>query len=829
MINVQNKAIICVARDMDLLEPLLLLINERFGQAYVIELAESSFEVLDIIATLQGIGVKTALVITDQEVLDMSGLALIHLLESKYEAIKFMLLAEEVDVTEASYIINESKVTSLIKKPWDTDALVQMIRNAIRQYDSEVELGRLMTKLRLSEQEKRLILDSIAEAIVYLDLHGNIIWQNHVASTELMHAIDGHVSSRSVLTDLPIDLIFGDKRPYSLEMKVGKDYKLFRYFPVFGRERQPIGIVLIIMDITDRKVSEAMDEAFLEMSRFMNTTESIILAYKQAYKSFKKFFAVELFCVTGKDYDKFYLEFDSDEAGVFSEHQIAQMVKSVRGLLKTNDYQEMVMVYNGEVSIIAYPIRQRVLLLLVKEDLSGHALSQKYINIIGEQLKMGIVKIEHLRKILFQARHDASTGLYNREYFMEQLNMRLSYRRTNRLISENHSVAMIDLNFFKDVNDNYSHLVGDEVLLQIANRLEQALRHGDLVARMGGDEFAILFLNHSKREIVQMIKRLQAIIAKPIELEEATIIIGSSVGIVYDISRYKNGHLILKDADQAMYEAKKDKTGHGSFVFFEKSIQKKIERHDAIEKSLKEVNYEETFDLLYQPVVNLRSREVVGYEAFVRWQEPGRSFLPNEFLPVAEETNDILLIGERVIELAIAALDFMTVDGRKDPFVAINLSSKQLMSKDQMNVIKQAILNHRITSNRLHVDITDRFKDNQLEEAIKHVHELGDYGVHVNLDDFGTGPSSLNLLHRMDIHEIKIDASYVRRIRFDDEALKMVKSIIGLAKALNLTVTAEGVEKKEEEELLFGLGCDQAQGYLYSKPMPFVELHRFEL
>lgn len=831
MIKVYHKAIICVAGTIFELEKLDVLLNKRFGREYVIEMAESSMEVMDIIETLKEIGVQTSVIISDYKIKDMSGIDLIHAVHRKYQGIKMMLLADEMDIDFAEKLVNQNSVYSLIKKPFENEQMAHIISDACHQYTTDCELENLMRKLRLSEQEKSLILESISESIIYVDLNKDIKWKNSVADQDLAMweatglCYEEIFGFEEVHKDCPMKQVLTSKVPYSIERKFSDDsYKLIRYFPVLDQGNQPIGVVLTILDITDRKIAENMNESLLEMSRFINTTDSIIAMYNTAHGYLKRYFKLKLMCVAGDDFDTSYVEFLGESDQVLKQQQVTTMFKSLKNIIHKNKLDDFVIMENEIGTIIAYPMNNKIMMIIMDDILKDDHIALKFITTIAEQIKMGMNKIENLKKITYQAKHDSNTGLYNREYFMERLEARIEDKRTIKLASANHSVAMIDLNYFKDVNDNFSHIVGDEVLLEIANRLEKSIRNGDVVARMGGDEFAVLFLNHNRREIVRMIKRLQDEVSKPIVINGTGIEVGSSVGIVYDIHKYSDINTILRDADKAMYEAKSDKSGIGRCIFFEKNIQKKVERHQVIEKQLKISDFEEELSLIYQPIVCLADMAIKGYEGFLRWEtSDGNSYMPNEFIPIANESDDILLIGKKVMDLALEFVREMDGNGCKDCFINVNLTSKQLMNKNHTDMVKKSIVDGGISSNRLRFDITDQFRDSQVEDVSKNISELRDFGVHINLDDFGTGSSSLVTLNQMDVQEIKIDSSYISKIRFSKAAYKMVKSMISLAKSMDIEVTAEGVEKKEELDLLLELGCDNAQGYYFSKPLPFEE------
>ena len=830
MINVHHKAILCVGKSIDQILSLEKLLSINFGQEYVIEMAENSNEAMDIIRTLSDINIDTSVLITDYMVGDMNGLELIHTIKRKHQSIKMILMANKMDIDFAQKIINHSDVYNIIKKPWDEDSLIQLVNDACHQYDTDLELSGLMSRLRVSEQQKSLILESISESIIYVNLDYEIQWKNSVADRDLLIWKASGLCYKEIYglkencPDCPMDQVLATKKPYKFERKFEDDtYKLIRYFPVFDQVGQPIGMVLTLLDITEQKRAEGMSASLLEMSKHINVSESVIDMYNKAHMYLKKYFELRLMCIAGEDFDASYIEFYGEGEKSFDQNQIETLLKSLRKIIRKNRNEDYIIMNNNMGSVIAYPMNDKIMLVVIKEWIEANEVALKYINTIAEQVKSGITKINNTKKIMYQAKHDTNTSLYNREYFLEQLKGRLNDQR-EIMSPQNRSIALIDLNYFKEVNDNYSHIVGDDVLREIGHRLKSSVRDGDIVARMGGDEFAILFLNHDRREIVKLVKRLQKEIAKPILVDDLSITVSSSIGIVDNISKYRDFNILLKEADQAMYEAKKDKSGSGRYIFYEKSIQKKVERHNSIEMSLRTADFDDEMGLLYQPIIDLKTMRIIGFEGFLRWHSiNGSSYSPREFIPIADESDEILEIGHMVMELALKAVKRIKLETGQGCFISVNLTSKELMNEKHIDGLKKSIVDNGINTNEIQIDITDRFKGNQIGLISKNINELKDFGVHVNLDDFGTGYASLVILNKMDINEIKIDASYIRKIRFEPDAYKMVKTMINLAKSMEISVTAEGVEKKEELDLLFELGCDYAQGYYFSKPVTLDE------
>lgn len=832
--SMQQLAIICANKDLSELELLEAMLIENFGAEYVIEIAESTMEAMDILETLLGIGVETAVLLTSEILLDTSGIELVTRVSKKYPMTKSLLLTGDINTDEFLIAYNKSRIHQIIHRPWSSQRLVKTIAEAAKAYVQDIELDVLNHQLRHSEEEKSLILNSISEAVLYVDKEFNIIWSNPVAKKMLESSeTKGTCYSdiyhlKKPCSECPYSQVLKENKSYMIEKKFSdSDYKLIHYYPVLNRQGVPMGIVITLLDITSRKIAEDMNRTLLEISKFINKSENTLDIYKTVVAYLEKYYRLKLMCIAGRDFDNSYIEYLKEDRDALSREAIRKLIKSVNQIIEASHTDDFIVLENPMGSVIIQPLNKKLLLMIVEEEVTHDEHALKFINAVAEQVKMGIAKIENLKKITYQANHDSSTGLYNREYLMTNIDRRLARQRQHEHEDSLLSLASIDLNFFKEVNDTYGHLAGDEVLHIISQRLLHVVRDSDVVARMGGDEFAILFTQHSKKQMIHLIRRLQEAIARPMTVQEHTLSVGSSIGIVYNIRAYKNTNLLLKNVDSAMYEAKKNKSGIGHYVFYEKDVQARFERHHAIEECLKHAVHAKDFELVYQPIMDMRTQEIKGFEGLVRWKsEEGHFFSPDEFIPIADETNEIYPIGETVVNQALDAVNSFNLD--KNPYyVSINLTAKQLLSSNYLGMLKRSLLEHGVASHRLQIDISERYREKSVHKITDKVKELREFGVHVNLDDFGTGTSSLRNLHQMKINEIKIDQSLVRQIRWNQEAVQMVKSTISLANALGIVVTAEGVEKKEEFELLKSLGCHLAQGYYISKPMTLAQAKTF--
>jgi diguanylate cyclase (GGDEF)-like protein len=421
-------------------------------------------------------------------------------------------------------------------------------------------------------------------------------------------------------------------------------------------------------------------------------------------------------------------------------------------------------------------------------------------------------------RISYAAHHDALTGLPNRKFFCEQLEQALNRsRRGERL-----AVLYLDLDHLKRINDTLGHPAGDRLLKGVAQRLRDCVRDIDLVARLSGDEFAIIqtLLDHPS-DAATLAMRVREAIHEPFDLDGHQVTVDISVGISIAPNDATELNDLLKTADIALYEAKN--TGRGTYCFYEPEMNARMQARGHLERDLRSALVNGEFELFYQPVVSLEDNKIESFEALLRWHHPTRGLVsPTEFIPVAEEMGLIVPLGEWVVRTACAE----AATWPDDIQVAVNVSSIQLTNKNLVNVIVGAIASAGIPANRLELEITESVflqNTNQNFAVLKQLHELG---VQFAMDDFGTGYSSLGYLLRFPFSKIKIDRSFITGLPDKKEPRAIVGAIAGLARSLNMQVTAEGVETAQQLEQVRRLGCTEIQGYLFSPPRPASEIHQ---
>jgi len=422
-------------------------------------------------------------------------------------------------------------------------------------------------------------------------------------------------------------------------------------------------------------------------------------------------------------------------------------------------------------------------------------------------------------RIAHMARHDALTDLPNRMLLLEQLNHEI--KRVKR--GECLAVLCLDLDQFKSVNDALGHHIGDELLKLVGERLRGCTRELDVVARMGGDEFAIIMTQMEQAaDAATLSKRIRDSVIKPYQIEGHQIVTDISIGISVAPMDAVESDELLRNADMALYDAKAD--GRGTFRFFEPEMNTRMRARRELEMDLRKALATEQFELHYQPLVVLETNEVNAFEALLRWNHPTRGMIsPADFIPIAEETGLIVPLGEWVLKTACNE----AVDWPGHIKVAVNLSPAQLNSRNLVSMVTAALNESGMSPQKLQLEITETVLLQNTFTTLATLHELRKMGVQIALDDFGTGYSSLSYLRSFPFDKIKIDRSFIQDLSNGAEPLAIVNAVAGLAKCLNMTSTAEGVETQQQMEVLQSIGCTEMQGYLFSHARPAKEIRQF--
>ncbi|MCX7148830.1 MAG: EAL domain-containing protein [Rhodocyclales bacterium] len=424
------------------------------------------------------------------------------------------------------------------------------------------------------------------------------------------------------------------------------------------------------------------------------------------------------------------------------------------------------------------------------------------------------------QRIWHVAHHDGLTGLPNRTLLHDRLAQALAQAQRSR-----HRVAVmfLDLDRFKSINDTLGHAIGDELLQHVAERLASVVRAVDTVSRLGGDEFVIVLHEiSSPDDAVQVAEKVLGALALPVSIGSHRLRITSSIGISIFPDDGDEVFVLMKHADTAMYHAKE--AGRNNFQFFAGQMKEQAAHFFTMENRLRKAIEMGQLLLHYQPLIDWPRRSVCGMEALVRWNDPEHELIePDEFIPIAEETGLIVPIGEWVLVEALRQNRAWQQEGRLLLPVSVNLSPRQFRQKDLIETLRRALADTGQPARLLELEITESTLMHDIEETQAKLQEIAAMGVRLVIDDFGTGYSSLSYLKRFPVHKLKVDQSFVRDLTSDPEDAAIVTAIVGLAKSLGLTTLAEGVETREQLDVLVGLGCEQFQGFLFSHPLPPAE------
>jgi diguanylate cyclase (GGDEF)-like protein len=449
-----------------------------------------------------------------------------------------------------------------------------------------------------------------------------------------------------------------------------------------------------------------------------------------------------------------------------------------------------------------------------------------------EVLNVQLAKEEQISEALQQSKdafeyaalHDSLTDLFNRSYLIERLKflLELGVQKSNQYF-----ILFLDLKSFKNINDSLGHNTGDKVLKLVANRLLRTVHVEDTVARIGGDEFAIILNDLSSvEEAEEYARRIYQKLTSPFSVQGNRIFTKPHIGIAPLEVSYKTPEEILRDADIAMHHAKDNEIG---MAVFNTEIRDRFLEKVKLESDLRFAIERKEFSMHYQPLVSLQDGAIIGFEALLRWQHPRRGFIPPiEFIPIAEDSGLIIPITNWILQETTNQLAaWQTISpNHQNLFVSVNISGKHLAQDGLIEEVKKVLQASQINSYCLKLEITESVAMQNAEQTIIILNKLKELGVQLSIDDFGTGYSSLSYLHRLPFDTLKIDRSFVNNVGEKGENSEILQTIISLAKNLKMRAIAEGIETETQLQILRDLNCDFAQGYLFSKPLPKEEMEK---
>jgi diguanylate cyclase (GGDEF)-like protein len=526
------------------------------------------------------------------------------------------------------------------------------------------------------------------------------------------------------------------------------------------------------------------------------------LAYQQIFASLKA-----AILVVDPQYQ--LIEFNAAAEALVgcTQNSIGASAKKLITFLQPSDWEQLIL--EGQKEVLAFhqyfqleqvPIRRGQKLLGYILNISDITKSRQ----LQEQVLQGALL------------YDALTGLPNRTLFTDRLEQAIKY--CNRDPEASFAVAFLDIDRFKVINDSLGHAAGDRVLIEVAKRLQSCLRSEDTVARFGGDEFAILATNAYPTDIQSLCDRLQRKIQSPIILGTHTISTRASIGIAFGAAQVSPNQL-LRNADIAMYQAKAN--GKGTFAIFEQSLGSETIHRMELEVSLRQALERKEFFLVFQPIVEMNSGKIRGFEALLRWQHPDHGLIsPSVFIPIAEEMGIISVLDGWALQTACQQLcEWKGKYPTLHLTMSVNLSSANFMFANLVEKVIQVLKMTQLSGKNLKLEITESIVMKDPDASAKVLERLQEHGVGILLDDFGTGHSSLSYLHQLPFDGLKVDRSFVKEAQYSPQSMEIIKTIVSLAQGLKLKLIAEGVETEFQRQMLQDLGCELGQGYLWWKPL----------
>ncbi|MBE9565074.1 MAG: EAL domain-containing protein, partial [Proteobacteria bacterium] len=420
--------------------------------------------------------------------------------------------------------------------------------------------------------------------------------------------------------------------------------------------------------------------------------------------------------------------------------------------------------------------------------------------------------------INFQAYHDLLTKLPNRALLNDRLSLAINQAKRE---NEKLAVMFLDLDRFKNINDSLGHMIGDELLQQVSVRLKECIRSADTLARFGGDEFTLMLpkLHNGQEDASKLAEKITNTLKQPFNVDGHELYVSASIGIALYPQDGTNIDSLIKHADVAMYHVKGQ--GKNGYQFYSNEMNVPYIERLSMDTGIHKALDNNEFNLVYQPQVNLRTGEIVGVEALLRWEHPEHGPIsPSEFIPFAEESGLIIDIGNWVLKTACEELSKWRTAGLPEIRMSVNISARQLMEENIVQNIIDILKDYNVPGQCLELEITEHAIMNDMDSMIRKLKELSAHDITIAIDDFGTGYSSLSYLHKLPIHTLKIDRTFLKESRINKGDNTIINTIVAMAKGLDLNVIAEGVESQAQLEYLREIDCSEAQGFLFGKPLP---------
>ena len=569
--------------------------------------------------------------------------------------------------------------------------------------------------------------------------------------------------------------------------------------------------------------------------KLLGTTQDIteISAIKEEYKKQAKILQYIHDSIISTDIYSNIRTWNNGSENLFSYTKEEVLGKSIRMLYSEkneNSLDELLSILNIKNNFSTEVIMRKkdgseiicdVSFSLLRNDIGEVTGYIGYLQDITQQKETEKLLEEQTKLLKHQAYHDMLTALPNRMLFHDRLEQAIAQAKRN---NEKFALLFIDLDQFKNINDSLGHHIGDEVLIEAANRLRSTIREQDTLSRLGGDEFTIILRDiDSVQNTTTVARKIIASIKEPMQIASQTLYISSSIGISIYPDDTTIAENLIKYADAAMYRAKDE--GRDNFQFYSSEMTTIAFEKVVMENSLRVAIKEEQFEVYYQPQYDIQNNTIVGMEALVRWIHPSLGIIsPVKFIPLAETTGLIVDIDRIVMKTAMQQFVQWYEKGLNPGILALNLAMRQLKEEDFISYLLGTMQELHFKPEWLELEITEGQMMSNPDLSIQKLQRLYQLGIEIAIDDFGTGYSSLSYLKKMPLSKLKIDQSFVHDIPDDEDDVAIIKAIIALGKSLNLSLIAEGVETEEQKEFLVHEKCDYVQGYFYSKPIHHEEM-----
>lgn len=570
---------------------------------------------------------------------------------------------------------------------------------------------------------------------------------------------------------------------------------------------QPFGIVGHAHDITQKRAAEkALEEKNYNFKQYLEAIDKIGIGIFVVDEDFRVRYM-----------NKSLVEWFGDQTDQICYSSIANLEQPC-------PYCKIHDVINNNKKVMYQPVTPdgqsfEIVATSIKNS-DGTTSKMEIIRNVTEQKQAQENLLYEKEKTDYLAHHDTLTKLPNRVLFQDRIVQAIEKAKRDQ-----HKVALlfIDLDHFKEINDSLGHNIGDEILKVLTQRFEDIISDADTLARLGGDEFGIVLENIEHIQNASLVAhKILEVLKEEILLEQKTLYITSSIGISIYPDDGQDAQSLLKFADSALFKAKDE--GRNNFQFYSSDMTELAFERVLMEASLREALVKEEFVVYYQPQVDAKREKLVGMEALVRWNHPTMGLVsPAKFIPLAESTGLIVELDDFVMKKAMTQLALWYKEGLNPGRLALNLSVKQLQQEDFLEKFEHLRQESGCKADWLELEVTESQIMSKPQEAIEILQKIQDLGIELAVDDFGTGYSSLAYLKRLPINKLKIDQTFVRDLPYDEEDSAIARAVIALAKSLNLHIIAEGVETQEQKEFIVSNGCDNIQGYFYSKPIPAKE------